>query len=711
MQDSTTAAFWRPPSLEDGHPLGNLIYLGTGLQSVNGLEIEPALVDPRLGIDTKVKTCSDGEDWEPSYARCSRQLRAGYQVWLKSGRSDPEAQIGHVFLYFYGLERRAVHDVRSEPAAQAELPVIRAELERLLGLYGKHGRFHERARALVDFLAAQDLPARSYRKDPVPQDGPLDLSDQVALAQCAHDEVPLPAAWAFRWSASVLRDRLRGAPGENLAPAPLADYFGDLYRTHFGAGLALTAITRRLQLKYWPASPTFDGTLKWVTVDTSLPGLADAGAVPIELQVMVEEMADYLASHDGQLPERAPAPLGIKDLLAKPLQDWPASARGFVEAQRPLLRNGQTPLIPLLNLARAFDLKSWDVDSYQAVCEALGREGIGVHPDMPVCAQVPDARMLFRQQPAPLAYEPSVSWGTVALLLDMAGAVMAPDRTRYEGELLGWMPTGQAWQTLTFAERGRVGVHLAWAMRYPPTLESLSPRAEAQADDEALWIGEQLLSLLLTAGPVPRRGKVARSMQECIEMLGFEAGVMLTHAAARMYRLRNADEAYERRRFDDLPSGSTVQSTHDTGGYRIPAPPQASVSLDPEKIAALHQEEERLAALLEPVFTADPPADPPAQALAGVAAARVEPTAVAGPLAGKPGLLGLDAVTSGFLAVLLGKSSWPRPELTQMARERGLPLDGMLERLNEAAYEALDMPLFEEGDPLVLNPEAQRQLG
>jgi hypothetical protein len=52
------------------------------------------------------------------------------------------------------------------------------------------------------------------------------------------------------------------------------------------------------------------------------------------------------------------------------------------------------------------------------------------------------------------------------------------------------------------------------------------------------------------------------------------------------------------------------------------------------------------------------------------------------------------------------RPQWPRGELAALARQRALPLDGTLERINEACYEHLDRPLFKGGDPVVVSAEA-----
>jgi TerB N-terminal domain len=76
------------------------------------------------------------------------------------GRHSPQAPAGYVFLFFYRLERRVLLDTLSgDPAAGAELPQIRAEVVRLLSVYGSNRSFHGYG---SEFLEVIDLMVTSH---------------------------------------------------------------------------------------------------------------------------------------------------------------------------------------------------------------------------------------------------------------------------------------------------------------------------------------------------------------------------------------------------------------------------------------------------------------------------------------------------------------------------------------------------------------------
>ncbi|KAF7962635.1 hypothetical protein AWV80_19445 [Cupriavidus sp. UYMU48A] len=125
----------------------------------NRLErVEPSLIDESLEIGEEADFIASRLAYYPTYEGASPDARAAYLNWLASGRRHPRAAIGYVYLFFYGLERRAVIDARTDPAARDEIPAICAELEGLIGAY-QNGTFNWRARQLLAFAAPCTAPA------------------------------------------------------------------------------------------------------------------------------------------------------------------------------------------------------------------------------------------------------------------------------------------------------------------------------------------------------------------------------------------------------------------------------------------------------------------------------------------------------------------------------------------------------------------------
>src|SRR6185437_1668203 len=115
--------------------------------------------------------------------------------------------------------------------------------------------------------------------------------------------------------------------------------------------------------------------------------------------------------------------------------------------------------------------------------------------------------------------------------------------------------------------------------------------------------------------------------------------------------------------------------------------------LDAERIAALQEDTVRVSALLSKIFAEE--ADSLHESAAPTSEPEVEDKANAP--------LGLDEDHSALLRLLLSRPEWARAELEDAAADLDLMLDGAMEQINEAAFEAFDEPLFEGEDPISVN--------
>ena len=190
---SAPAGFGKAKWIPAGEPVnvsgrsipGGLIYVGTELKTPSGAN-DPCLIDPSKSVATQGDYTERQMGYWPSYSEISATARRAYLNWLAGGRKDPEADIGYVFIFFYGLERRAILDAAKDDAAKADWPVIATELRRLLDIYGeKSGSFRSYAGSLLDWVSLAEHPEKAYLK-PIPsfpKSYELPLYIRVALGQ------------------------------------------------------------------------------------------------------------------------------------------------------------------------------------------------------------------------------------------------------------------------------------------------------------------------------------------------------------------------------------------------------------------------------------------------------------------------------------------------------------------------------------------------
>lgn len=114
-----------------------LFYLGSGVANRDGDVISQYVVNPKLPVHSSDSdaTCATMPYW-PSYASITPQARRAFLAWMATGRADPSYGVGHVFLFFYGLEHKQFVEAGPD-AARITIP----EVERLLSIYGGNNSF------------------------------------------------------------------------------------------------------------------------------------------------------------------------------------------------------------------------------------------------------------------------------------------------------------------------------------------------------------------------------------------------------------------------------------------------------------------------------------------------------------------------------------------------------------------------------------------
>lgn len=664
-----------------GSSLGGLLYVGRGLASVGGGDIEPALINPALSVtSSRLDLSVRRTDYWPSYSHVTDEARAAYLQWLAGGRKDPRADIGLVFLYFYGLERRALADSERDPSARRDLPAIKAEVERLLALYDNRS-FQMYGRALLDLLDGEALPPRLY--DQVPPDSPrMGLRLKLGLAQCAEDGAPLPSDWALAWLMADTNERIPVAA--TRCREEFSRLFAARYAAAFGRGLILPKNKTRLRIDYNPASASFVGTERNVRREFNLPDVTVLTSPLKKLREVAEGCCAELSAFSRR-SAKAKADLNELEWVADlPYVVWPEKYRAPVEKVRTLLKMSERPVaVPYETV------KSWlpyhaalTKPQWRALVGRFAEAGLGVEPDPAVGGPVPtlDTRIVFFELGAEGRGEStSARYMAAAMTLQLAAAVAGADGCIDDLERSTLTARLEEWLHLTAAEKARLHAHLRRLLAAPPKITGLKRQVESLDRTARSAVGTFVVSIALADAVVT---KAERKMLE------------------RIFKLLELDVATLPTVSPDEPR-VVIPAGEPTGGHSILPRPRSTpgFKLDPARVRELQAETERVASLLTGIFhsedevpTPAPVADPPIEREAA-----------------PPGLWGLDHVHSDLATKLLARAQWSRAELEELAEDREIMLDGALETINEACLDAKGEPLFEGTDPIEVNRSVQHE--
>jgi hypothetical protein len=121
-----------------------LFYVGANRSSAQSRP-ENCLINSSLPIASAGSASTEGISYWPSYSGVTPPVRRAFLEWMASGKGDPSANIGLVFIYFYGLEYRLFKE-----GVNSDAGVLVAEVERLLKIYGANGSVQNYARAFLN---------------------------------------------------------------------------------------------------------------------------------------------------------------------------------------------------------------------------------------------------------------------------------------------------------------------------------------------------------------------------------------------------------------------------------------------------------------------------------------------------------------------------------------------------------------------------------
>ena len=691
---SGVEARWVPPGeavevhgyvIRDG-----MVYVGEKLPAVaetGWRTTEPALIDPRIRVETATAAidASSAGYW-PSYSEVSPGFRAKYLRWLAEGRTNPAIDLGCVFLFFYGIERRLLTpDIGGGEVPEAEVRVLTGEVQRLLGIYGSNGSFRSYASSFLQLVrtlhGGADLDAAV---PPTERGGELPLALRAKLARFALAKAPIPAEWALAWTRLSPLITLRTAA--TRCPDEFEAAFRHAYRARFGEGMVLKPNRTKLTVTYRPASASFNGDQVQLAV-ADLPDVAVLTAPVDRLRQVAETATDAIDRYSRWVGRTGEG------------ESLPALALLPAEVLRPRVRRVTPPLLADIVGAMSGEshatvptsmlLRHWpgaradklSKKEAEGLTELLEKLGVGIAPDVRHTGINPSnaghAAVFSLPGEAP---EPGPDFAAASLLLTLGAAVAdADERSRAEEEELErHMETAYR---LSDVDRARLRAHLAWLRACPPSIAAMKKQLEPLPAEQRAGIARTLIAIAGADGHVsPAEMKM---LAKLYPLLGLEVSRLYTdvHALAS--------------------APVTVIAADAVEDFALPRPATPGFTLDVSRIESIQRETQDVTRVLASVFADEEPAQP------APIAVEVEEEA---PAPADDRLQGLDAAHSALVRALGERDEISAGDFAALAERGGLMAGGAIETINDAAFQLCDEPLLEGTDPIEINPYAREEL-
>lgn len=442
----------------------------------------------------------------------------------------------------------------------------------------------------------------------------------------------------------------------------------------------------RLKVSHSPASPSLRGSSN-LEKRFELPDVTVLSSPMQKLQRLADTSVAQLDAYSRYIGRNTDKAQSADAMLELPFSLWPDQYRQPIEQLRATIEKVDKPLATKFEkLQELFpDWHDASRQKYQSLARALSEAGLGIEPDIKFGGKVPNSDgtvVLFSDDALHAHPGPTPEYATAALTLHLAVSVSAADGDVAEEERHLLLRQLEAWMHFNASAKRRLQAHLRLLVTEPPGLNNLKKRIEVLPLNAREALGEFLAQVAKADNEVtPAEVKL---LEKIFKMLGLEAKSvysMLHVAAEAPVPVRTMEVA--------------------SAGYSIPSPPtpkEVGIELDMSRIAALHAESEKVSSILGAIFAeeiAQPESVP-------------EPLEIEAVI--QDSVMGLDAEHTALIHVLCTRPEWTREELEELAQDRGILLDGVLERINEAAFDKHDQPFSEGDDPVEINQEVVREI-
>jgi uncharacterized tellurite resistance protein B-like protein len=681
-------AFFGPNSvliLDRGEIESPLIYATSSAQYGS---YDPSLIDGTLEVLSDHDRVIEDLPYWPNYYDATPKQRSRYLDWLYSGRQDPHIELGYVFIYFYGLERRLIVD-------DADHQAIVDEVLRLRPIYS-HSRSFQRYTQSFLWLAFS-LDAIQKKLSQATIEKILSLADRWGeegvdryLAYLYESGQTLQGTPAFHVAKS-----LEGAKNSVIVRRHeqlFQELFLKKFQEQFAMGMTLKASRRTRQLKYQPASAALARSL--ANNNGHIKDLPNVLGIESQFKPLIaiwdlciEELRDYDRAHRNSGKSSASAyeslPEELRDGEHPEYESWHAFWKRADNRTAPVIVTVSELAILKGLPVRATLLKA----QCQEILRTADAVGIGIEPDFRLTGkyyQWEQPVVLFHRDE--IKAEDSGQYLAAATLLQLGICVALADGNQHESELS--VITKQLEDRFDFDkdQSKRLEACRDLLMQHPPNpAKSIGALKKKFTEKERLVLGDYLISI----AAADRIVTVAEReiLRKLFQSLGIPVEIL-------------------ERTLQPIVAGLIAGSVKTTK-----ATPVGGFFLNPETIARIASETEAVSAMLSEAMKIDDEEAEENQSEIGLqnvvqnnildtaSATVVQAEHISDKIPNKA-IANPPQRFVAFYQELITRAEWPEWEAKELAKRHQVMINGAIEALNEWSQEHWNDWIIEEGDPL-----------
>ncbi|MCA6998427.1 tellurite resistance TerB family protein [Dickeya solani] len=644
---------------------GGYFYLGQRMkpagQSLSGYYddgTEASLIDDTLKIHHKPYLYEDSSlGYWPSYSSLSPDARGAYLSWLASDRCDASCPVGYVFIYLYGLERKALIDSRDSNTPDAEFRILFNEICRLRSVFIENRSFRN--------YSSQLLEAMSILRPDIDLVADLDhdssfsngMQFKLALAKAVDTGIPVSADLALTWVTNHTEYALR-TPARRCAKE-FAALFKRRYTLKYGEGMVVKPNKTRLRLDYTPASPSLRG------IRLPVPDLPDPSALkgPVQkIMTLAEICTDELDAYSRYLGRKGTSENDTAAIMLLPMEIINESAGKVLNTFKCWAdeviasHKGLTTVADFwahMGATCPAKINKKEADLMQAFALKMG---YCLAPDPlyhHVKAEADGVLVLFAAGEG-ARLPPSPAFISAVMTLRLGSMVALTDNSLDQAEQKVLENAIDHNSGFSEDEKRSLHAYLTWQLHTPASMAGMKNRIALLSAMEKSAVGKVIVGVACSDGRI--EPAEIKQLEKIYSGLGLDpstiSGNIHQHSTAEVTPLSSASASLG----------------------------AAEFTLDASVLAHHESATDDVRKLLSAIFTEDEPE-------------LRESTPVAGAQDG-----GLDNAHSQLYHRLLEKEQWPRKEVMELCENFNLMLSGALEVINDWSYAVVDAPVLDDAD-------------
>ncbi|CNB19969.1 Tellurite resistance protein [Yersinia ruckeri] len=645
---------------------GGYFYLGQRMkhagQSLSGDYddgTEASLIDDTLKIYPKPYLYEDSSlGYWPSYSSLSPDARGAYLNWLASDRHDAACPVGYVFIYLYGLERKALVDSRDGNIPDAEFRTLFNEICRLRSVFIENRSFRNYSSQLLEAMSILrpeiDLAA-DLCSDAGFSNG---MQFKLALAKAVDAGMPVSADQALTWITNHTEYALR-TPARRCAKE-FAALFKRRYTLKYGEGMVVKPNKTRLRLDYTPASPSLRG------IRLPVPDLPDPSALkgPVQKIVTLAEICtDELDAYSRYLGRKGTSENDTAAIMLLPAEIINESAEKVLNTFKRWADEVIADHEGLTSVADFWEkigascpakINKKESDLMQAFALKMG---YCLAPDPfyhHVKAEADGALVLFATGEG-ACFSPSPAFISAVLTLRLGAMVALTDNSLDQAERKVLENAIDQNSGFTDDEKRSLHSYLRWQLHTPANMTGMKNRIALLSAAEKSAVGNVIVGVACSDGRI--EPAEIKQLEKIYSGLGLDPSTV----SGNIHQHSTAEIA---------PLPSFVSASPGTTGF----------TLDANVLARHESATDDVRKLLSTIFIEEEPELRVSDPVIGPKEAR------------------LDSAHSQLYHRLLEKEQWPRNEATELCGHFNLMLGGAFEVINDWSYTVVDAPVLDDAD-------------